>query len=499
MRRAFLAAVAVAVLVGVVVADDARLLDAAKTGRVDVVRALLRQHVDVNGREEDGTTALHWIVRADDIESARLILRAGAPVNVANRYGVTPLALAAANGSRRMVTLLLDSDADANTATPEGETALMTAARTGEPESVTALLDAGADVNAREHWLNESALMWAAAENHGDATRILLDYGADIDARSLQQEFAPFRFNLATMVNTVLPRGHLTALMMAARQGALDAERVLLERHANLNLTDPDGTSALVIAIVNGHYDAASLLLEHGADPNIADSAGMAAVYAVVDMNTQPVMVNRPTRKGSGSVSALELLKELLVRHGDPNAPLQTALLARYHNLGDNQLGAGSTPLMRAAKALDVAAMRVLLDAGADVGLANRANATPLMFAAGLGRNRVTSESDQAAMDAVRLCLDRGAEIDATNAAGQAAVHIAAGQSDVVLQLLAERGARIDLKDNQGRTPLDLVLDETGGVRGAPTRDASAREKTAALIRRLMAQGASARRELPAR
>jgi ankyrin repeat protein len=191
-------------------------------------------------------------------------------------------------------------------------------------------------------------------------------------------------------------------------------------------------------------------------------------------------------------VTALDLLKELLVRHGDPNAPLQTALLARYHNLGDNQLGAGSTPLMRAAKWLDVGAMRVLLDAGADVSRANRATATTLMFAAGLGRNRVTSESDTVAVDAVRLCLDHGADIDATNAAGQTAVHIAVGQSDAVLQLLAERGARLDLKDKLGKTPLDLVLDETAGVRGAPTRDASAREKTAALIRQLMAQGASA-------
>ena len=489
MRRALFIAVALVALLPVVAAaGDVRLMDAAKAGRVELLRVLLREHVDVNAREVDGTTALHWIVRADDLEDARLLIHAGASVNVTNRYGVTPMALAAANGSSRMVRLLLDSGADANTASPEGETALMTAARTGEPESVAALLDAGADVNAREHWLNESALMWAAAENHAEVTRILLDYGADIDARSLQQEFAPFRFNLATMVNTVLPRGHLTALIMAAREGALDTERVLIERHANVNLTDPDGTSPLVIAIVNGHYDAASMLLRHGADPNIADSAGMAAVYAVVDMNTQPVMVNRPTRKPSGTTTGLELLKELLGSHANPNAPLQTALLARYHNLGDNQLGAGSTPLMRAAKALDIASMRVLLDAGADVRRANRTNATALLFAAGLGRNRLTPETERAAVEAVRLCLDHGADINAVNAAGQTAVHVAAQQSDAVLQLLADRGARFDLKDGQGKTPLDLVLDGVPAGRGVPARDGSARETTAALIRRVMAR-----------
>jgi ankyrin repeat protein len=496
MRRIVLAAFAIAALVRIAVAaGDSRLIDAAKTGRADVLRALLRQRVDVNAREADGTTPLHWIVRADDVDSAGLLIRAGASVDIANRYGVTPLALAAANGSPRMIELLLAHGADVNTANPEGETALMTAAKTGEPSSVMALLDAGADVNTHEHWLDETALMWAAAENHADVTRILLDYGADIDGRSRLQEFAPFRFNLATMVNTVLPRGHLTPLMMAARQGAVDAEGVLIERHANLDLTDPDGTSALVIAIINGHYDAASLLLRHGADPNIADSAGMAAVYAVVDMNTQPAMINRPTRKASGTVTALDLLKDLLDRHGDPNAPLQTALLARYHNVGDNLLGAGSTPLMRAAKAVDVAAMRSLLGAGANVGQANRANATVLLFAAGLGRNHMDPETERAAIEAVRLCLDHGADINAANSAGQTAVHVAVGQSDAILQLLADRGAKLEVKNNQGKTPLDLVLDDAPAGRGAPPRDAAAREKTAALLKRLIAQGSSGRRE----
>ena len=137
---------------------------------------------------------------------------------------------------------------------------------------------------------------------------MLLDYGADVDARSLRQEFAPFRFNLATMVNTVLPRGSLTALMMAAREGAVDAARALIEHGADVNLADPDGVSALVIAILNGHYDAAALLVDRGADPNIGDASGMAALYATIDMHTQPLMIIRPTRKPSGAVDNLDLL-----------------------------------------------------------------------------------------------------------------------------------------------------------------------------------------------
>ena len=70
--------------------------------------------------------------------------------------------------------------------------------------------------------------------------------------------------DFATMVTTALPRGGLTPLMFAARQGALGAARALADAGANLNLTDPDGMSALVIAIINGHHDVASALLGQG-------------------------------------------------------------------------------------------------------------------------------------------------------------------------------------------------------------------------------------------
>jgi len=356
---------------------------------------------------------------------------------------------------------------------------------------VTALLDAGADVNAREHWLNETALMWAAAENHTEAARVLIAYGAEVDARSRQQEFPPFRFNLATMVNTVLPRGNLTALMLAARQGAIETMGVLLGAHADVNLTDPDAVTPVVMAILNGHYDAASMLIQHGADPNIGDSAGMAAVYATVDMHTQPQMINRPTRKPSGAVENLAVLRQLLAHGGDPNAPLKTVLLARYHNTGDPQLGPGSTALMRAAKSADIAAMRLLFDAGADPRRRNRTGATALMFAAGLGRNASAGPGEQDALDAVTLCLEHGAEIDAANAAGQTALHIAVEQSDAVVALLARRGATLDAKDGQGKTPLDLLLGAGPAGRGARPRDPAAREATATLLRRLMDRGAA--------
>jgi len=468
--------------------SDTRLIEAVKSGNRDTARSLIAKRVDVNAREADGTTALLWFVRGDATETVQLLLRAGANVNASNRYSLSPLALAATNGSAAVMAALLDAGADANAAAPSGETVLMTASRTGNPDAVTLLLNRGADVNARESGFGETALMWAAAENHPETVGLLAARGADVNLHAKVLEFPRVKVDAATMVITALPRGGLTALMYAARQGALDAARTLVGAGADLNRTDPDGMSAMVIAIINGHYDVAALLAESGADPDVADSSGMAALYALVDMHTLDPLVNRPAPRPTGQVDAIELVDALLAHRANPNAVLRAPLLARQHNFGDAALGAGATPLMRAAKNADLALMRVLLAHGADPNRATRAGMTPLLFAMGPGRRKSAKDT----LDAVKACLDAGANVNATNANGETPLHAAVAQGDGLVRLLSERGANLEAKDKQGRTPLDVAL----GV-GAPAPQgarggrggrggAGPRDSTVALLRELM-------------
>jgi ankyrin repeat protein len=190
----------------------------------------------------------------------------------------------------------------------------------------------------------------------------------------------------------------------------------------------------------------------------------MAAVYALVDMHSQPLMINRPTRKPSGSVENLDLLERLLARGADPNLPLRAPILARYHNIGDGQLGAGATPLMRAAKSHDVPAIRLLLDRGADPRRQTANGTTALMFAAtpvrgaaGAASGARSAASEDAVLEAIALCLDRGGDVNAVNANGQSALHLAgqAGRAAPAVKLLLSRGANADLRDKQGRAPFD--------------------------------------------
>jgi len=437
----------------------------------------------------DGTTKLHLAVRSGDVSEVQRLLRSGSNPSAGNRYGITPLYLAAESGKGDVFAMLVKAGADTKAELPGGQTLLMTAARSGNLEAVKLLLDRGADPNIREKTNQETALMWAAAENHAEVVKALAARGAELNARSAALEYKQDRFGLEGVV-TILPRGNWTPLMIAARQGSLEAAQALVEAGASANLTDPDGTTALLVAIINGHYDTAAMLVNKGADPNIGDSAGMAALYAAADMSTLIEIYGRPPQKSSDRLNAVGLMRVLLDHGANPNAQLKAPTIQRVHTPGDRNLGEGSTPLMRAARNGDVAAMRLLLDRGADPSTEQKNKVTALMQAAGLGRGLGVFNDEYATepqmLEAVKVLLERHVDVNAANDAGQTALHFAALSMDSVVELLAKNGAKLDAKDRQGRTPMDMANGKGGPGRAGQA--ASPRQSTIELLRKLGAQ-----------
>lgn len=464
------------------------LSDAVQSGDQATVQQLLKSHADVNQPDADGTTPLEWAVYADDLDTVRLLLRAGAKANVANRYGVTPLSLAASNRDAAMAKALLDAGADANAKLPGGSTMLMTAARAGNPEIVRLLIDHGADVHAKGDTYGETALVWAVEENHPEAAQVLIDHGADVNVRSYALKREKDRFGLEGVL-TILPHGEWTPLMYAARQGSLEAARTLVGAGAKLNLTDPDGTTALILAIINGHYDTAAMLAEKGADPNITDTAGMGALYATVDMNTLGEVFGRPERQSHDKLTPLDLMKVLLAHGADPNAELKSPTLQRAHTPGEGSLNVGTTPMMRAAKNGDAAAISLLLAHGANPNVQQKNGTTALMLAAGLGRGTGAFTKDYATeaelLDAVKVLVSAGADVNAVNDAGETPLHFGAQASDDIVKFLAAKGAKLDAKDKKGRTPVDMAMGV--GLHGHAGGPPTIREGTANLLRQLMA------------
>jgi len=471
-------------------AGDARLVDAVKSGDKPTALALLKQKIDVNSAEPDGTTALQWAVRQDDLDLTGRLLRAGADVKLANRYGVTALYLACLNGNPAMIEQLLKAGADPNSVSSEGETALMTASRTGNPEAVKMLLEHGANVDAKEEWHGQTALMWATAEKHTAVMKVLIAKGADVNARSMVVKWA--RQVTAEPREKWLPPGGLTPLLFATRQNCLECVQILLDSGADKNATDMEGISPILSAIINGHYDVALFLIDKGADVTLADRTGRTALYSAVDFHTMPAS-NRPSPKElDNQHTSMELIQSLLAHGANPNAQL-TQLQPYRTKLDrgdDTMLGAGTTPMIRAAKAGDAPVVKLLLEKGGDAKLATRAGINPLMASAGLGTREEDStgrfKTEAEIVSTIQLCLEAGVDVNAVDGRGDTALHGAAQKGYTkVVQFLADHGAKLDLKDKRGITPLDAAMGKMGGL-GFDNTTGENHPETVALIQRLL-------------
>ena len=437
------------------------LADAAKNQDWDTVRTLVHQGGDVDVPQPDGSTALHWAAYWNSRDTLDVLLEAGADVNVQNDYGATPLWAACANRHGAIVRRLLDTGANPNLRLRSGETLLMRCAHTGAPVAVRALVEHGADVDAVEPEKGQTALMHAIANRQPDVVRVLLEVGASVDSRTVtvqQLRGTGERSTTSPQGSTYFDAGGFTPLLFAARHGAVDSARLLLEAGANVNDTGADGNSALVLAAMSGHETLGSYLLEHGADPDAAGS-GYTALHATV-LRSQP-----------------HFLEMLLSRGANPNIPLVKGTpVPRWtfqHIFTSREKGA--TPLMLAAKYLEPEIIRLLSVAGADPLRSMDDGTTMLMAAVGLGLSRSTTRrnrliapelvsyewaDEELIIATVEASIEAGAgpAINATAQGDNTALHGAArNRFGAAAELLVAHGADPDLENEDGTSARELL------------------------------------------
>jgi len=428
--------------------------DAVMKGNKDVVRSLLARKVDVNAPQIDGTTALHWAVLADDLETADLLLRAGAKVSASNREGVMPMQLAAINGNAAIIDKLIKAGADPNASlTKFGDTPLMMASRTGKTEAINVLLDNGAKVNAMESWGNTTALMWAVSERHPAAVKILIDRGADVNARSNFVPSANGRGFEGSSPVSGGPRqtaeenssGSLTPLMFAAREGDLESAKILVAAGADVNALDGDGKDVLGLAIFNGNYDVASFLIDSHSKVNQADAQRFTTLFWAVDRRNMETAPNFPWVV---TTDPLPLIKKLLDAGANPNTIVNNTPRGRMRE-GTPRI-VFATPLMRAAFSGDLELVKLLLSYGADPSIVSKDNETVLMAAAGTGfipgYNKGRSAAER--LEVVKLLIELGQDVNAADNYGITPLMVAANIGDVpIIQYLIDKGADLSAHD----------------------------------------------------
>jgi ankyrin repeat protein len=321
--------------------DSHRLADAAEVRDWPAVKALLKPGVDVNAFGRDGTPALHWAIRADEIETTKLLIAAGADVKLPNRLGVLPLYLACASGNVELIRILLDAGADPNAQYPSGDPLLWTAIRSGVFEAAKLMIDRGANSNHIDSQTQQTTLMYAVREDQPKVVRLLIDLGAPVNAKTRvggtpgfvrPNSVAGFGHGVGISrggppergVRAPIPGG-LSTLHIAARDGRTEAAKILLDAGANLEMTNPDGITPLLMAITNNHPETAAFLVERGANINITDWYGRTPIWSAVEVRNMDID-NSTFKNGVDREPVLELIKLLLEKGANPNARTKEAM-----------------------------------------------------------------------------------------------------------------------------------------------------------------------------
>ncbi len=533
--------------------SESPVADAAMDGDAAAVRALLAEGADVNAAQGDGMTALHWSARNGDPALAGILLGAGADVHAGTRIGhYTALHMAGEVGAGEVVALLLEAGADpmARVVGAGSPTALHFAAASGSVLAVDALLGAGADVNATEESWGQTPLIFAASKGRTEAVRALMAAGADASVhsrvmdvvaravtdrieraernrrvaagepwgpevaetmrREQEEESRRERAEAASQVESetrmieepeplsygelVGGHGGLTALLHAAREGHAETAFALLDGGAHIDRASAgDGTGPMLMATINGHYDLAMRLLERGADPNLASHAGATPLFAA--LNTHWAPKSRYPQQHiymQQDHTYLEVMRKLLEAGADPNARLSKHLWFMSYNFDLLQIDAkGATPFWRAAYALDVEAMKLLVAHGADPSIPtekvptrrygrggeDRADASglppvpvggpavyPIHAASGVGYGQGFAGNahrhvPDAWIPAVRYLVEElGADVNARDHEGFSPLHHAAARGDnELIRYLVEQGADVTVVSRRGQTTVDMA------------------------------------------
>jgi ankyrin repeat protein len=281
--------------------------------------------------------------------------------------------------------------------------------------------------------------------------------------------------------------GGMTPLLYAAREGHSSMVEMLLDAGAAIDGTEANEIAPLLLAISNDRMPTAEVLIARGAPLDDQDWYGRSPLWSAVNVRNL-YLHNQTFEHNVDREGALRVIRLLLESGADPNPrtkespPVRSQLLASTGTLEWVDF-TGQTPFLTAALAGDLTTMRLLLEHGADPHIATIHGTTPLMAAAGVNWvvSQTFTESPESLLAAVKLCYELGMDVNAANSMGITAVMGAANRgSDDIIEFLVAHGARLDVADNEGRTPLDWAR----GVFLA-THPAEPKPSSIALIERL--------------
>ena len=506
---------------------------ASRRGHASVVARLLESGADPKAAtDRTGATPLHLAAASGSVATVKILLGAGAELeSPAGRWAQTPLVFAASAGHADVVTALVAAGADPDRASGAVDVVEMEKADRAAEKRLSEILEGfkkeekgGADWQPTPRQVQVAIeasrtvqRSWTPSPNRPPTGDPVASASAEAGASDVSGPVAPAkkektRDEKPPSYGELVGRwGGLTPLLHAVRQGHDDTVAALLDAGADVDRPSTgDGTTPLLMAALNGQFDLALTLLERGASPNRGNAAGVTPLFATLERTWAPrSSYAHPVEHQQQETTHLELLERLLAAGADPNVRLERHLWFTEYTFGVLR-GAGihlegATPFWRAAHALDVEAMRLLKEHGADPDLPTLKPASrrrrssgsggvtgkvggafkklahavglgdppvpvggpallPIHAASGAGYGQSFAGNAHRYvpgnwLPAVKFLVEEcGADVNARDANGYTPLHHAASRGDNELILyLVEQGADVKATSRKGQTTADMA------------------------------------------
>ncbi|KFO27134.1 Ankyrin repeat domain-containing protein 29 [Fukomys damarensis] len=311
---------------------------AARRGNLALLKLLLNSgRVDVDCRDSHGTTLLMVASYAGHMDCVRELVLQGADINLQREVGTTALFFAAQQGHNEVVRFLFGFGASTECRTKDGGTALLAASQYGHRQVVETLLKHGANIHD-QLYDGATALFLAAQGGYLDVIRLLLSSGAKVNQPRQPQSCLDKTdcFSCIPIKTSGLHSASSEFCFLCSPQCAPSSQQS--DCHAGIG----DGTAPLWIASQMGHSEVVRVMLLRGADRDSTRNDGTTALL-------------KAANKGYNDVIE-ELLKF------SPTLGL---------------LKNGTTALHAAVLSGNIKTVALLLEAGADPALRNKANQLP--------------------------------------------------------------------------------------------------------------------------
>ncbi|XP_026828523.1 uncharacterized protein LOC105286418 isoform X2 [Ooceraea biroi] len=440
------------------ITNQKRLFDALQEGNFVSLKVCLRGGADINARNIDLWTTLHFAAKGYSLKVIKFLLDQNLSLNVKDINGQSPLHIAAAYGRKNIVDFFVkEAGLYVDDVDNSGKTPLQLAARNGHKDTVKVLLENEANTVTKDVF-GLSPLHYAIRNNHIDIVKILLTKDANADLIELTSGFTP--------LHVAAEMGHLelvyflleykvdinaknntdwTPIHVAALNGHLEIVNALISEGADVNASVIDGHTPLHYAVKAGHEKIASILLKHGANVNAVDKTynNTALHYAAKDGHEGIV---KTLLKHKASVKTVDGITPLHLAVQKGHLGIVTILLEQGVNIHAKDKN-NDTPLHYAVESGHMEVVELLIKNGAEVNAKNCIDETPLHVAALNGNYSI-----------IDLLIKNKVEVNAQDFHGNTAIHEAAMNGNIdVIDLLIKKKAEVNARRNDGITPLHLA------------------------------------------